>query len=129
MSTCTFGGARYIVGFIHNYTHSVTIYLLKEKSKIVVHYKILKSAPKNKLPHTITCLHTNNGAEYVKHSFSKLQQENDINYQTFASYSPQPNGPAEQMNKTLVVLAWCMLHNNHNMNRKFTQENVDKQDA
>ena len=92
MSTPTFGGARYFVTFIDDYTHRTTTYLLKEKSQVFPHFKLFKSAAENELGHKIKCLRTDNGGEYVNKTFSNFLQEHGIKHQTSASYTAQQNG-------------------------------------
>ncbi|TPX52979.1 DNA-directed DNA polymerase [Powellomyces hirtus] len=84
MRTLTIGGARYFVLFIDNKNRAAFPYLLKTKAETLPSFKIFAAAPA-----TETSL--------------------DIRHQLSSVATPQQNGVAEHMNRTLVEMARCLL--------------------
>nr|CCA24520.1 putative polyprotein [Albugo laibachii Nc14] len=54
-----------------------------------------------------------NGGEYIIHSLAKICKQAGIRHQTTFPYSPQQNGLAERMNKTITERATSMNHHMH----------------
>ncbi|KAH0645930.1 hypothetical protein KY284_033814 [Solanum tuberosum] len=59
----------------------------------------------------IKCLRTNNGGEYKNDLFQKNCEENGIVRHFTVRNTPQQNGVAERMNRTLLEKVRCMLSN------------------
>ena len=57
----------------------------------------------------IRCLRTNNGKEYTSEEFDNFCQQEGIMRQFTVAYTPQQNGVAEQMNRTLLEKTKAML--------------------
>ncbi|GJV43849.1 gag-pol polyprotein [Tanacetum coccineum] len=55
------------------------------------------------------CLRTDNGGEYAGDEFDTLCKQKGIKRQFITAYTPQQNGVAEQMNRTLLERARAML--------------------
>lgn len=55
----------------------------------------------------IKCVRTDNRGEYTSKRFNKFCAHNGIIRQTNAPYTPQQNGLAERMNRTIMMLARC----------------------
>ncbi len=58
----------------------------------------------------LKALRTDNGGEYLSTEFKNYLAENGIEHQLTVAYTPQQNGVAEWMNRTLVDLVRSMLH-------------------
>ena len=56
------------------------------------------------------CQCINQGKEFVNKSLTAWCSEHGIDVQMTALYSPSQNGVAKRMNRTLVELAWAMMH-------------------
>ena len=54
-------------------------------------------------------LRTNNGWEFVKREFEEFCQRKGIQRHKTVIYTPQQNGLAERMNKTILERVRCML--------------------
>ena len=59
----------------------------------------------------IKCLRTDNGGEYKNDLFQKICEENGIVRHFTVKNTPQQNGVAERMNRTLLEKVRCMLSN------------------
>ena len=107
---CSLGGARYFLTFIDDFTHKVFVYILKTKSEVTSKFVEFKEMVENQLNKKIKILRTDNGTEFVNADMSKFLKSNGIIHQKTAPYTPQQNGKAERMNRTLVEKARCLLY-------------------
>lgn len=117
------GGARYFLTFIDDYTRKVFVYFLHNKSDVFTKFKEYKALVENQLNLNIKCLRTDNGREYLSNEFSNYLKKAGIIHQTSNSYTPQQNGMAERMNRTLMERARCMLINS-NLQKQYWAEAV-----
>jgi len=67
-----------------------------------LYFKIFYNKIKNKFGIFIQILSSDNGREYISHSFKKFMASHGILHQTSCAYTPQQNGVAEHKNKHLV---------------------------
>ncbi|KAJ0169236.1 hypothetical protein K1T71_015266 [Dendrolimus kikuchii] len=111
METKSLGGARYFLTFIDDYSRKVFVYILNSKSECLNKFKEFKSLVENQLNCKIKTLRTDNGTEYTNKNFKDFLKLSGIKHQTSTPYTPQQNGLAERMNRTLVEKAMCMLIN------------------
>lgn len=111
METLSMGGARYFLTFIDDFTRKVFVYVLKRRSEVFQKFQEFKVLVENQLDLTIKTLRTDNGAEYLSNEFQGFLKKSGIIHQTSTPYSPQQNGLAERMNRTLLERARCMLLN------------------
>ncbi|GBP95218.1 Retrovirus-related Pol polyprotein from transposon TNT 1-94 [Eumeta japonica] len=111
MEVKSLGGARYFLTFIDDYTRKVYVYFLHNKSEVFLKFKEYKALVENQLNFKIKCLRSDNGREYLSNDFSNYLKKSGIIHQTSNSYTPQQNGLAERMNRTLMERARCMLIN------------------
>lgn len=109
METASLGGMKYFLTFTYDYTINVYVYFLKNKLSILGAFKAYKNLVENELDKKIKVIRTDNGKEYCNKNFEDYLNENGIKHQTTTPYSPQQNGLAERMNRTLVERAKCML--------------------
>lgn len=109
MENASFGGMRYFITYIDDFTRMVHVYFLKDKLNILETFKDYKLKVENELNHKITKLRTDNGKEYCNNNFEHYLSSHGIIHQTSTPYTPQQNGMAERMNRTLVERARCML--------------------
>lgn len=103
------GGNRYFVTFIDDFTRKVFIYAMKNKNRVLEHFKDFKIYVENQTECRIKILRSDNGGEYVNELFYQFCQDHGIEHQKSAPYSPQQNGLAERMNRTLLDRVRCML--------------------
>jgi hypothetical protein len=109
MQTVSQGGAKYFVTFIDDYSRFVVAFFIAQKSQVVDKFIEFKALMENQLNKKIKCLRTDNGTEYVNKKMAQLCKGSGIVHQTTVPYSPQQNGLAERMNRTLVERARAMM--------------------
>ena len=109
MKTESFGGAKYFVTFIDDYSRCVTVYPMKHKSEVLEKFKEWEAAVTNQADCKIKTLRTDNGGEYTSTEFEDFLKEKGIRHETTVPHSPQQNGVAERMNRTLQEAALSMI--------------------
>ena len=58
----------------------------------------------------LKAIRSDNGGEYLSNGFKGYLEEHGIHHQLTVAYTPQQNGVAERMNRTLMNLVRSMLH-------------------
>nr|CCA21616.1 putative polyprotein [Albugo laibachii Nc14] len=102
----------------------VKVYFLKAKSRVSDYFIEYKSLLERQTTRKIKCIRTDNGTEYVNKRFAEECRRNGIVHQTTAPFSPQQNGLAERMNRTLIERARAMLAHK-NVNKEWWAEAVN----
>ncbi|KAL0882308.1 hypothetical protein ABMA27_000825 [Loxostege sticticalis] len=97
--------------FLDDYSKKIFVYTLSYKTEVLEKFKEFKSQVENTLDCRIKVLRTDYGLEYVNRPFTNYMKGAGIIHQTTTPYSPEQNGAAERMNRTLVERAKCMLLN------------------
>jgi transposase InsO family protein len=87
----------------------VFVYYLKSKSAVCEKFIEFKNMIEKQTESKIKILRTDNGTEYVNKQMETFLKKNGIIHQTTNVYTPQQNGVAERMNRTLVERAKCLL--------------------
>lgn len=103
------GGAKYFVSFIDDYSRRVWVYPIKKKSDVFPVFKEFKARVELESEKKIKCLRTDNGREYTDGEFLALCKQEGIKRQFTVTYTPQQNGVAERMNRTLAERIRAML--------------------
>jgi hypothetical protein len=118
------GGAQYFMSFIDDYSRKVWVYFLKNKSEAFAKFKIWKAEMENQTGRKIKCLRTDNGTEYRDGNFLKFCEEHGIKRHFTVRKTPQQNGVAERLNRTITETARC-LRLNAELPKIFWAEVVD----
>ena len=111
MQTQSFGGSRYFITFIDDYSRYYYTYFLKKKSEALEKFKEFKASVENEFKMKIEALRADRGGEYLSNEFQQFLKECGIRPEFTAAYSPQQNGVSERLNHTLVEAARSMLFN------------------
>ena len=109
LPTPSYGGSRYVLTFIYDYSRFCWVYFLKLKSEVFEHLKIWKAFVENQSGNKIKVLRTDNGKEYVNKNLQHLCDECGIQMQHSTPYTQQQNGVAERKNRSLKEMATCMI--------------------
>ena len=109
MQTHTFSGKRYFVTFIDEYSHYCVVLLLKNKSEVATKFAEFVAWAETQTGKRVKTLRSDNGGEYTSGAMSKLCADRGIAQKFTPPYTPQLNGVAERMNRTLVESARCMM--------------------
>ncbi|KAH9715183.1 hypothetical protein KPL71_020951 [Citrus sinensis] len=103
------GGAKYMVTFIDDYSRRCWVYPIKKKSDVFLVFKEYKARVELESGKKIKCLRTDNGGEYTDGEFLSFCKQEGIQRQFMVAYTPQQNGVAERMNRTLTERIRTML--------------------
>lgn len=105
------GGASYFLTLIDDFSRKVWIYFLKHKSDVFDTFKKWKVLIENQTGKKIKRLRTDNGLEFCSGEFNEFCANSGIARHRTVSYTPQQNGVAERMNRTLLERARSMRSN------------------
>ena len=121
MEVPSLGGSRYFITFIDDHSNWVTTYTMRRKSESFDKYKLFEAYAERHTGKKIKCLRSDRGGEYLSKAFSTRLDQSGIRRHLTAPYTPQQNGVAERMNRTLVELVRSML-SHKNMSKEFWAE-------
>ena len=101
-------GNQYYILFIDDATRYVTVHFLKRKDEAAKQVKeyLTYLKTQEKFPKAIRI---DRGSEFLNQNLKPWFNENGLEIQTTAPYSPSQNGVAERMNRTLVELGCAMI--------------------
>ncbi|RVW12059.1 Retrovirus-related Pol polyprotein from transposon TNT 1-94 [Vitis vinifera] len=105
------GGSRYYITFIDDSSRKVWVYFLKNKSDVFVTFKKWKVMVETETGLKVKCLRSDNGGEYIDGGFSEYCAAQGIRMEKTIPGTPQQNGVAERMNRTLNERARTYLIN------------------
>lgn len=95
--------------FIDDFTRYTFIYLLKSKNEVLEKFKQFKTMIENQLDHKIKAFRSDNGTEFTNNAFKQFCTSNGIRLETSNTDTPQQNGVAERMNRTIRESATALL--------------------
>ncbi|CAH9095979.1 unnamed protein product [Cuscuta epithymum] len=108
-SVPTHGGRRYFLSIIDDFSRKVWVCLLEHKSEVYVKFKEWKIMVENQTGCKVKTLRTDNGLEFCNKDMDRLCTECGIRRHKTVPYTPQQNGLAERMNRTLLDKVRSML--------------------
>ena len=109
MHTESFGGQKYFVTFIDDFSRCCAVYFMKQKSEVLEKFKEFEAITTNESGQRVIKLRTDNGGEYVSQEFETYLKTKGIKHELTVPHSPQQNGVAERMNRTLTESARAMI--------------------
>ncbi|KAK0597651.1 hypothetical protein LWI29_027264 [Acer saccharum] len=98
-----------MVTFIDDYSRRCWVYPIKRKLDVFEVFKASKARVELDSGKKIKCLRTDNGREYTDGEFFAFCKQEGIERQFTVTYTPQQNGVAERMNRTLAERIRAML--------------------
>ena len=110
MSVPSFGGALYSAVYIDHATDASFIRLLKAKSEATAATIEVLNLMENIADRKIKAVRTDGGGEYINKELYGYFKEKGIEPQTTMPYTPEHNGKAERLNRTLVAKVLPMLY-------------------
>ncbi|KAI5335775.1 hypothetical protein L3X38_025909 [Prunus dulcis] len=101
MTTSILGGARYFVTFIDDHSRKVWVYAIRTKDQVYEVFKQFHASIERETGRSLKCIRTDNGGEYMG-TFRNYYRSNGIRQERSVMKTPQHNGIAERMNRTIV---------------------------
>lgn len=102
-------GFRFFLTVVDDFTRSVWIFLLKNKSDVFDNFEIFYNLLSNQFDKKVKIVRSDNGTEFVNGKFQKNFKNNGIIHQTTCAYTPQQNGVAERKHRHLLNVARSLL--------------------
>lgn len=96
------GGHKYVATFLDDYSGLSAVVLLKKKSDVIKVIQDMFAAFETQTGKKIKAVRTDNGGEYIKAELEDYFKSKGINHQTTVPCTPQQNGKAERLNRTLL---------------------------
>ena len=109
MNTKSLSGAEYFVTFIDDKTRFVWVYVLKHKSQVFEKFLEWKAMVEKSTGQKLKTLRTDNGGEYTSTEFEGYLRSEEIRHELTIPKTPEQNGVAERMNRTLIETVRSML--------------------
>lgn len=109
MSTESIGGQKYFVTFIDDYSRCCSVYFMRHKSEVLEKFREFEAATASGGGERIGTLRTDNGGEYTSKEFETYLKSKGIHHQLTVPHTPEQNGVAERMNRTLMESARSMI--------------------
>ncbi|CAH9139773.1 unnamed protein product [Cuscuta epithymum] len=123
-SVPTQGGNQYFLSIIDDYSRKVWVLLMKQKSEVFEKFKNWKIMIENQTGKKIKALRTDNGLEFCNKQMNDLCATWGIKRHKSVPYTPQQNGVAERMNRSLLERVRAMLATS-GLSKKFWGETLN----
>ena len=109
IGTKSLGGANYFLTFIDDKTHYVWVYVLKTKDEVFKYFLEWKTQAEKSSGYQLKVLRTDNGGEYTSKEFKNYLKSEGVRHELTVPKTPEQNGVAERLNRTLVEAVRSML--------------------
>ncbi|KAH9699562.1 hypothetical protein KPL71_024410 [Citrus sinensis] len=109
VQTASLGGARYFLSLIDDFSRMVWVFSLKSKDKVFDQFKNWKTLVETQTNRKVRRLRTDNGLEFCNTDFDDFYTKHGMVRHKTVKHTPQQNGLAERMNRTLIDKVRCML--------------------
>jgi len=117
----TWNNKKYFITFLDDYTHYTLVYLLENKYEV---QDIIKQYVERVEAHwnsRVSKIRYDNGKEYLNKGIDLWSKQKGIVLDTTIPYTPQHNGRAERLNRTLMDKIRALLFDSH-FNKKMWGE-------
>jgi transposase InsO family protein len=109
LNTPSLGGARYLFTLLDDHSKKLWIYFLKRKSDAFQHFREWQALVERQSGLKVKALCSDNGGEYTAGQFQLHLGSEGIASQFSVVYTPQQNGAAEWLNRTVQDAVRTML--------------------
>ena len=103
------GGNKYFLTFIDDASRKVWVYFLKSKDQVLDYFKMFHAMVERETGKKLKCLRIDNGGEYTSREFDAYCGSHVIRHERTVPRTPQHNGVAERMNRTIVEKVRSMI--------------------
>ena len=100
----------YMATFIDNESDMSFAYVIHHKNEVKDCLGILLPFLERQTGNKLKCIQTDGGKEYLNNEVERYCQSNGIIHQVSIRHTPQQNGRAERLNRTLLEKTRCLLH-------------------
>lgn len=110
MPIASVGGSKYYVTFTDDKTRYRWTLLMKRKSDFKNVFHSWRQRVEIESQTKLQRLRTDNGGEYISHSFTDSLYQAGIKHEKTLAYTPEMNSVSEHLNRTLVEAAKAILY-------------------
>ena len=103
------GGGEYFATFVDDHTRHVWVYILKHKDEVFSRFQEWKAQVERSTGRQVKTLRSDNGGKYTSREFTSYLAKEGIKHELTTPHTPQQNGIAERLNRTLVEGVRTML--------------------
>lgn len=118
------GGNKYVITFTDDYSRFSWVFPCVEKSRCLDIFRVFKTAVEIEFNQKIAIFHCDNGGEYSSNEWKKFSQQQGFKMTYTVPYTPEQNGVAERLNRTLFNTTRCLLHDSTNLDKHLWAELV-----
>ena len=104
------GGSRYVITILDDFSSFSEIHPVKRKSDTANVIKSVIARWENQLGSNVIAVRSDRGGEYIASALQSFLAEKGIQHQKSAPYSPEQNGKAERLNRTLEERTRALLY-------------------
>lgn len=104
------GRFQYFISFIDDYTRKVWVYFLKTKDEAFEKFVDWINLVENQSEKKVKTLRTDNGLEVFNRQFDEYCGAKGIQRHRTCAYTPQQNGVADRINRTIMEKVRTMLN-------------------
>ena len=109
ISEKSLGGAQYFLTFTDDKSRYSWVYILHSKDQVFDRFLEWKALVEKSTKKKIKTFRTDNGGEYTSTKFESYLKGEGIRHELTVPKTPEQNGVAERLNRTLVEMARSML--------------------
>ena len=109
IGTKSLGGSEYFVTFLDDHTRYIWVYILKHKGEVFQKFREWKALVEKSTECKVKTLRCDNGGEYTSAKFIAYLTQEGIKHELTTPHTPQQNGAAERLNRTLIEGVHTML--------------------
>ena len=109
LETKYLSGGEYFLTFIDDNSRHTWCYMLKRKSEVFQKFMEWKSMVERATGRKLKTIRSDNGGEYTSQEFTNYLKDEGIHHEFTVPKTPEQNGVAERMNRTLQECVRTML--------------------
>ena len=113
ISEPSMGGSRYLATYLDDYSKLCVVKPIVYKSDVPATTKEVIQHLETQSGYIVKMVRTDNGTEYVNSTLTMFFKSKGILHQTTVRYTPQQNGAAERLNRTILERVRAMLEDSH----------------
>ena len=113
MSVASVGGSSYFITFIDDFSRYVWVHIIKRKSDALEKFKSFLALIENQTDRQLKRFRSDNGGEYFSGEFDVFCEQRGIFREPTNPYTPQQNGVAERLNRTIMDNVRALLYHGH----------------
>jgi transposase InsO family protein len=104
----SYGGSKYFVTVIDDFSHFSPVFFLKQKSDTSITLPAFLNHVERQFGKKIKQIRSDNGGKYISNELKDFFLKSGVIHELTPPYSPESNGIAERCHHTINTIACCM---------------------